>query len=95
MWPWILGICRTVTNEFLCIIYILEKEGGKKSPQNKLLLFMPRHNIKCSDSQATEPYLLEPIITKTEWSVIQLTMIQYILHDKSHNLKQGYRSIHK
>jgi len=44
---------------------------------------MHRPNIKCNDCQANGPYLLEPIITKPEWRVIELTVIQYILHDKS------------
>lgn len=83
-----------MTNEFAYIIYILEKEEGK-NPQKKPFLFMHRPNIKCSDSQATGPYLLDPTITKPEWSVVQLSMIQYIFHNKSHNLKQEYRSIYK
>lgn len=85
-----------MTNEFGNIIYILEKEEGKNPHKKKKpLLFMNRHNSKYSDSQATGSYLIESIITKPEWTVIQQTMIQYTPHHKSHNLKQGYRSIHK
>lgn len=40
-----------------------KRKRGENSPK-KPLFFMNRHNINCSDSPATESYLLEFIITK-------------------------------
>lgn len=64
------------------------RKNGENTPK-KPLLFIKTHSIKCSDSQATESYLLESVITKPEWTVIQLTIIQYIPHNKNCNLKTG------